>query len=173
MVVFQTAEALSPQDTDGASDVYLWHDGRVSLISHGGGQEPWIDASGQNVYFVTDKPLTAGDRDVNVDIYDARIDGGFDLSSPVPCSGDACQGQPSTPPASAGAPGSETLQGAGNLPQAAVVEKAKSRPLTRQQMLAKALKQCHKKPKHKRLVCERQARKRYAPVNKSARRSHR
>jgi hypothetical protein len=173
MVVFQTAEALSPQDTDGIADVYLWHDGRVSLISHGGGELPWIDASGQNVYFVTDRPLSAADRDVNVDSYDARIGGGFDLSSPAPCSGDACQGQPSTPPAAAAAPGSQTLQGAGNLPQAAVVEKATTKPLTRQQKLAKALKLCRKKAKHKRLACERQARKRYAPVNKSARRSHR
>jgi hypothetical protein len=173
MVVFATAEALSPQDTDGVSDVYLWHDGRVSLISHGGGELPWIDASGQNIYFVTNRPLSAADRDVNTDIYDARVGGGFDLSSPAPCSGDACQGQPSTPPVFAGAPGSETLQGAGNLSQVAVAGKARSRPLTRQLKLAKALKLCRKKTKHKRLACERQARKRYAPVNKSARRSHR
>jgi ribosomal protein L39E len=172
MVVFQTAEALSPQDTDGVSDVYLWHDGRVSLISHGG-ELPWIDVSGQNLYFVTDRPLSAADRDVNVDIYDARVDGGFDLSSSPPCSGEACQGQPSTPPAAAATPGSQTLQGAGNPPQAVVVEKATTKPLARQQKLAKALKQCRKKPKHKRVACERQARKRYAPVNKSARRSHR
>jgi hypothetical protein len=173
MVVFQTAEPLSPQDTDGVSDVYLWHDGRVSLISHGGGELPWIDASGQNVYFVTNRPLTTADRDVNVDIYDARVGGGFDLSSPAPCSGEACQGPPSTPPVSAGAPGSETLQGAGNLPQPVVVEEAKSKLLTRQQKLSKALKLCRKKSKHKRVACERQARKRYAPVNRSARRSHR
>ncbi len=173
MVVFATAEALSPQDTDGVEDVYLWHDGRVSLISHGGGTPFGITPSGQDVYFVTNKPLTAADRDVNVDIYDARVDGGFDLSSPAPCSGEACQGQSSTPPAAAAAPASETLQGAGNLPQAAPPETAKAKPLTRQQRLAKALKQCRKKPKHKRVACERQARKRYAPAKASARRSHR
>ncbi len=173
MVVFETAEALSPQDIDGVTDVYLWHDGRVSLISHGGGEHSGIDASGQNIYFVTDRPLTAGDRDVNVDIYDARIDGGFDLSRQAPCSGDACQGPSSTPPVSAGAPGSETLQGAGNPPQPLAAEHTKPKPLTRQQKLAKALKLCRKQPKHKRLACERQARKRYAPLNRSARRSHR
>jgi hypothetical protein len=173
LVVFATAEPLSPQDTDGVTDAYLWHDGRVSLISHGGGELPWIDASGQNVYFVTDKPLTAADRDVNVDIYDARVDGGFDLSSPPPCSGEACQGQASTPPASPGAPASQTPQTAGNLPVTAPPQKAKPKPLTRQQRLARTLKQCRKKPKHKRVACERQARKRYAPVKTSARRSHR
>jgi hypothetical protein len=173
IVVFATAEALSAQDTDGVSDVYLWHDGRVSLISQGGGEAPWIDASAQNVYFVTDRPLTAADRDVNTDIYDARVGGGFDLSSPPPCSGEACQGQPSTPPVSPAAPGSATLQGAANLPQALAPEKATSKPLTRRQKLVKALKLCRKKPKHKRMACERQARKRYAPVKTSARRSHR
>jgi hypothetical protein len=174
MVVFATAEALSPQDTDGVTDVYLWHDGRVSLISRGGGQEPWIDASGQDIYFVTDRPLTAADRDVNVDIYDARIGGGFDPSRPTPCSGDACQGTPSAPPAS-GTPSSETLQGAGNLPQAAVkaTSQPTSKPLTRRQKLARALKACRKKAKHKRVACEGQARKRYGLANKSARRSHR
>jgi hypothetical protein len=173
MIVFATAEALSPQDTDGVTDVYLWHDGRVSLISHGGGERPWIDASGQNIYFVTNQPLTAADRDVNADIYDARVDGGFDLSSPARCAGEACQGPSSTPPASTGAPASEAVQGAGNLPPAPAPTKPKSKPLTRQQKLAKALKRCRKKPKHKRLACERQARKRYAPPSKSARRSHR
>jgi hypothetical protein len=174
MVVFATAEALSPQDTDGVTDVYLWHDGRVSLISRGGGELPWIDASGQNIYLVTERPLAVADRDVNTDIYDARIDGGFDLSSPAPCSGEACQGQPSTPPASTAAPASETLQGAGNPPQTAPQPAAaKSKPLTHQQKLARALKQCRKQPKHRRLACERQARKRYAPVTRSARRSHR
>jgi hypothetical protein len=166
MVVFTTAEALSPEDTDGVSDVYLWHDGRVSLISTGGGQSPQIDASGQNIYFVTHQPLTAADRDVNTDIYDARIDGGFDLSSPPPCSGEACQGLPSTPPVSATAPASQTLQGA-------PPEKAKPKPPTAKQKLAKALTACHKKPKHGRLACERQARKRYGPTKKSAHRSHR
>ena len=174
IVVFQTAEALSPQDTDGVSDVYLWHDGRVSLISHGGGEAPRIDASGQNIYFATSQPLSAADRDVNTDIYDARIDGGFDLSSLPPCSGEACQGQPSTPPMATGAPGSETLAEAVSLPPApADVAKAKPKTLTRQQKLAKALKLCRKKPQPKRRACERQARKRYAPATKSARRSHR
>ena len=173
-IVFETAEALSPQDTDGVTDVYLWHDGHVSLVSHDGGQEPSIDASGQNIYFVTEQPLTAADRDANADIYDARVDGGFDLNTPPSCSGEACQGQPNTPPAVAGTPGSETLTAAGSPPpQPAIVATTKSKPLTRQQKLAKTLKLCRKKPKHKRLACERQARKRYAPPSKSARRSHR
>jgi hypothetical protein len=48
--------------------------------------------------------------------------------------------------------------------------KAKSKPLTRAQKLAKALKACKKKPKKKRASCQAQARKRYAirtPAKKS------
>ncbi len=102
MVVFETDEALSPDDTDGVADVYLWRDGRVSLLSRDGGEKPWISATGEDVYFVTNQRLTAADRDANVDIYDARVGGGFDLSAPAPCSGDACQGPPSAPPGLSG-----------------------------------------------------------------------
>jgi hypothetical protein len=98
MVVFATDEALSPDDTDGVADVYLWRDGQVSLISLGGGERPWISARGEDIFFVTNQKLTAGDRDANVDIYDARVGGGFDLTRPAPCSGDACQGPSSAPP---------------------------------------------------------------------------
>ena len=42
--------------------------------------------------------------------------------------------------------------------------KAKSKPLTRGQLLAKSLKQCKKaKSKHKRMQCERLAKKKYGP----------
>jgi hypothetical protein len=40
----------------------------------------------------------------------------------------------------------------------------KKKTLTRAQKLAAALKACHKKPKSKRAVCKRQARKRYGPI---------
>ena len=47
----------------------------------------------------------------------------------------------------------------------------KAKVLTRAQKLALALKACHKKPKgKKRQACERQARKKYGPVKKKAKR---
>jgi hypothetical protein len=48
--------------------------------------------------------------------------------------------------------------------------KAKAKTLTRAQKLKAALKACKKKPKGKRGSCEKQARKRFAPVKKSTRR---
>jgi hypothetical protein len=66
----QTSEALSAEDVDGGPDVYVWHDdGRVSLISDGvsGGTQPWITASGRDIFFVTKARLSALDGDVNGD----------------------------------------------------------------------------------------------------------
>jgi hypothetical protein len=108
MIVFVTAEALSPQDIDGVTDVYAWHDdGLVSLISDGlsGGSRAWVTPSGRDIFFVTGGRLTASDSDVNEDIYDARVDGGFHLTQPIPCSGDSCQGRPSLAPSLPGSAG--------------------------------------------------------------------
>lgn len=62
------------------------------------------DESGEDVFFTTTDQLVPQDVDTQVDIYDARIDGGFALPSvQSSCSEDACQGslagayQPPTP----------------------------------------------------------------------------
>ena len=57
-VVFSTNEALSPDDTNGASDVYEWHDGQVSLVSGGrpsllNSLVAFITASGNDIYFTS------------------------------------------------------------------------------------------------------------------------
>jgi hypothetical protein len=129
-VVFTTTEALASDDTNGTIDVYLWHDGRVSLISSGkpsddnlfavGGQpsvggffrgvRPMIAPSGRDVYFATTARLTPDDVDTGFTIYDARVDGGFHQSSQPPCTGDACQGGRSAPPP-ASPPGSSSSTG--------------------------------------------------------------
>jgi hypothetical protein len=46
-------------------------------------------------------------------------------------------------------------------PALPVTGKDRAKPLTRAQKLANALKACRRKPRHKRAVCERQARKAY------------
>jgi hypothetical protein len=94
-VVFETAEALAPSDTNGIGDVYAWHEGQVSLISaDGGGFYPGVTSSGTDIFFQTTSQVTAADGDTNIDLYTARIGGGFDLAEPALCAGDACQGQP-------------------------------------------------------------------------------
>jgi hypothetical protein len=131
-VVFNTTEALAPSDTNGTIDVYLWREGRVSLISSGkpsddsrflvnsdplGAGVPnnltLISPSGRDVYFTTTARMVSSDTDTVFDIYDARVDGGFDLATAPVCSGDACQGTPGAPPppttpGSTSSPGQQT-----------------------------------------------------------------
>jgi len=163
-VIFQTAEGLSPADTDGVTDVYEWHEGQVSLISNGGGTAIGISSSGQDVYFSTGQPLTAGDSGTETDFYDARIAGGFPASAPTPCSGEACQGQPVPQPQPPGTSASAAFNGPGS-PLSAETPPAsqpKPKPLTAAQKLAKALKACKAKHnKKKRTACEKKARNTY------------
>jgi hypothetical protein len=126
-----------------SSDVYEWRrdgidgcahlQGCVSLISSGqGGKIVMLlgsAAEGRDVIFSTASQLGAADNDSAIDIYDARIGGGFPAPAPRPteCEGDAC----STP---AGAPNDPTptllpFSGAVNLPGATKPKpKAKKKP---------------------------------------------
>jgi hypothetical protein len=102
-VVFETAEALSRDDTNGVTDVYSWRDGQVSLISRGGGSAVGITPSGRDMFFATKAPVLAVDGDVIDDVYDARVGGGVSLPRiPPPCFGDGCQGLLSGAPGLAG-----------------------------------------------------------------------
>ena len=83
-VVFNTAEALSPADTDGVTDVYEWHEGQVSLISSGGGSAIGITRSGEDIFFSTGQPLTPGDSGTEGDFYDARVRGRLPRERPGP-----------------------------------------------------------------------------------------
>jgi hypothetical protein len=116
-VVFQTEEALSSADHNNLTDVYAWHGGRVSLISADGGGSPLITSSGTDIFFTTTRQLTAADGDTNPDVYDARVNGGFDLSQPAPCEGEGCLGQRSSPPGLADGTGG--LGGQGNAQESA------------------------------------------------------
>lgn len=111
-VFFETAAALVPQDTNGAADVYEWENGTISLVSTGRGAAGahFLDASpsGDDVFIATGQRVLPSDRDANLDVYDARVNGGLPLppTPGAPCEGDACQSPPSPPndltPASAG-----------------------------------------------------------------------
>ena len=109
---FETEQALVGADTNGKSDVYMWSDGEVSLISTGkaGEGSKFIDsgANGSDVFFTTRERLVPADSDNQVDVYDARVGGGIpkqhELPQP-PCLGDECQPAFTAPPLMA-APGS-------------------------------------------------------------------
>ncbi len=139
-VFFETREALVPRDTNGQLDVYEYEAGRLDLISAGTGSSRsiFLDASedGSNVFFLSSQQLVAQDTNAEaLNIYDARVDGGFpEVASPPPCTtADACRAPVSPQPSIYGSPSSQTFSGAGNvIPPSAVKPKAKpkSRRLT-------------------------------------------
>ncbi len=178
-VFFQSTVGLTPQaldqkvvatDAEGdpvyAMNIYEYHAGRVSLISDGQdvtsvGRESNVellgtDASGGDVFFQTVDRLVGQDTDTNLDMYDARIDGGFPAPAlPSSCSGDTCQGPLGGAPALL-SPGSE-FQAGGNPPLAAApAVKAKPKQKAKRQ---KAQKQRPKGGKTGRGRAERRGRK--------------
>jgi hypothetical protein len=141
---FESGDALTPRDTNGAVDIYQWeepgagtctlaspaystqNDGCVELISTG--QNPldsrFVEASpsGEDVFIATASSVLPQDPG-GVDIYDARVNGGLPVPQPPPpgCEGEACQSPPEAP--NDPTPASSAFEGAGN-----VVEGASPRP---------------------------------------------
>ncbi len=162
-VVFETAEALSTADTDGSGDVYEWHNGQVSLISRGGAAQGWIDASGTDIYFTTNTQLTPDDTNTTLDIYDARVGGGFSFAQPSSCSDEACLGASALAPPAPGVSASAAFNGTGNLTSVPVsAGNPPPKRLTRAQKLATALRACNARhARKKRAACEKKARRTY------------
>jgi hypothetical protein len=155
-VVFQSAAGLTPQASDGlresytisnpeipivsyyVQNVYEYHDGVVYLISDGRDTASYqeesdvrldgISASGSDIFFEESNQLTSEDLDTQIDVYDARLNGGFPAhTSLLPsCIADSCQGQLSPAPVLL-APGSE-FQAGGNPPLATPPVAAKAKP---------------------------------------------
>jgi hypothetical protein len=180
-----------------AQNVYEFHDGEVSLLSDGkdttdtpGGDSEGnlspveligSDREAKNVFFATFDPLVPEDTDTQRDFYDAHVCSEAEpctvpvAGPPALCEGEACHPAPAGP-GSEGAPASESFVGAGNLilpPSVPSVVKPKTAAQVRAEKLAKALKLCRKKKnKHNRVVCEKQARKKYAVVAKAKKAAH-
>jgi hypothetical protein len=110
-IFFESGDALALQDTNRKVDVYEWEaqgegsclrpEGCLGLISSGraSSDASFVDASadGSDAFFLTDRSLVPSDPGL-VDVYDARVGGGFPLPpSPIPCQADACQSLPSEP----------------------------------------------------------------------------
>jgi hypothetical protein len=169
-VFFNTREALVAGDTNGVSDAYEYdtQTGKLSLLSTGEGEDgTWFveaSANGQDVFLVTRQRLSKSDPDDQVDLYDARVDGGLPEppEAQPPCQGDACQGTPSAAPSFNTA---SEFEGQGNPSFASTTTpkaKGKAKALTAaQQRLKRALAPCRKKKaKHSRALCEARVRKR-------------
>ncbi len=192
---FDSPDALVPTDKNGKEDVYEYEpenvgscgssSGCIGLISSGtsGKESAFLDASenGNNVFFLTAAQLVPADTDNAYDIYDARV---CTTASPCLSSNSSvvqeCEATGSCRPSSGegvslvSAAASATFSGPGNIATGVLPSKTltapKPKPLTRRQKLATALKACRKlKTRHKRIVCEARARKRYGakPKGKS------
>ena len=136
---FESFDRLVPRDKNGKQDVYQWQrvasraeceggiggelfvqdsGACIALISSGQGSSDsqFLDASpsGNDVFIGTGEGLLPQDRD-SIDVYDARIGGGFPPPpAPPSCEGDGCQGPTSAP--NDGTPSSQNFVGPGNLP---------------------------------------------------------
>lgn len=111
-VFFESRDAIAVTDTNaGAPDVYQWEaqgkgsctraGGCIALISSGRSPKgaTFVDASadGSDAFFITDASLVGADIGA-IDLYDARVGGGFpEPPPPIPCEGDACQFLPPEP----------------------------------------------------------------------------
>ena len=117
-VFFSTGDALLARDTNGKSDVYQYDvaSQTLHLITSGvsGSNSYFLDASpdGSDVFYVTRERRVGWDIDTSVDLYDARVGGGFPGPPPAPagCREDDCQGSPSVASQGRG-PGSDSVEG--------------------------------------------------------------
>jgi hypothetical protein len=165
---FTTPDALVPEDTNGKLDVYGFSDGRVSLVSSGGGEYgPLVggrgvsdsgatlagaSADGNDVFFATRDRLVARDTDEHIDMYDSRVDGGEgEPSAEMPaCIDEACKPAPSEP-ARLEQPGSASVTGPGNLKQTKRHKKPKPHKKKQGHRKKHAQKSNKKNRKHARL----------------------
>jgi hypothetical protein len=158
-VFFNSSDALVPNDVNGKEDVYEWKNGEAYLISSGtsGDSSYYASASksGDDVFFATREPLVASDRDQLLDVYDARVGGGFPRAAQsTPCEGaEACHGSARSAPGFAD-PATAVLSGASALSPGA-------------RRLKAALKACKQKPKKARAKCRSKARKRFTKAGRA------
>lgn len=191
-LVFDSSDRLSAADSNGAvEDVYEYEpdgvgscatqSGCVLLVSPGTGSVDSnflaMDETGNNVFFTTRERLVAQDKDELIDVYDARVGGGFASQTETQrseCQGEACQGTPAPPVFTM--PGSATFSGAGNLIEpitTPVPAPIKQKKASKTSMRTAMLRKCRtRRSKRKRAACEKHAHggSRHAHANVSAKR---
>ncbi len=168
-VFFNTVARLLPADTNGLSNVYEYEDGQLHLLSPGStsANAYFVEASasGEDVFLATSELLT--DKNGDVEIFDARVNGGFpEAAIPPACDEGDCAPAAQAPTLST--PASATFSGPGNPPLAPsniAVNASTTTKLSRAQELSRALKACRsKRNKRKRASCEARARRLYGPA---------
>jgi hypothetical protein len=138
-VVFTSTDRLTTNDQTNAQDVYMYHDGVLSLLTAGEGDSgsyvSEVSDDGKNVLIVSRSRLVGADRDAQeADVYDVRVGGGFlePPAPPAPCRGDDCQGPALAAPAAA-SPGTSRVSGPGKAPASKVARTISVSALTASQ----------------------------------------
>jgi hypothetical protein len=160
---FDSTDELLPQASNaGEMNVYEYEPGAVgdcqreggclALISSGTSNENsfFIDASasGDDVFMVSRQSLVAQDGDEALDMYDARVDGGFLAPPTPPCGGEACRAPVTPAPAIYQAPPSATFVGPGNPPTPPVLAPVSKAKKSKVKSKAKRAKSVRSKRKH-------------------------
>ncbi len=146
--------------------------GCVGLISAGTSPEEsaFMGASetGGDVFFTTLSQLSPQDQDSSMDVYDAHECTAASPCAPPPAlvlppcaTGDSCKPTPTPQPSVFGEPASETFSGNGNVAASVSSLAVTPRSGARALRLARALRECRKKPRKRRATCESLARRRY------------
>jgi DNA-binding beta-propeller fold protein YncE len=125
---FATQQALLEKDVNNDTDIYEWRTGATHLITDGvsdfqvevaAPKVLAVNEDGSDILFGLVAPsgsLTGYEQDRLLNLYDARIGGGFPPPSPqTHCHEDSCQGPLQPPPAQA-QPASAGFGGRGNVP---------------------------------------------------------
>jgi hypothetical protein len=132
-VAFQTWQGLVPTDANDEVDVYLWEDGRLTLLTDGQTDAPstimGITPDGRDVFFTTYSRLVPSDLDLQADLYDARVGGTAEplSNAPAPCQGDQCQPMAPPPSVGGGLPASVQTESRGNVQSKRQVTKKSKR----------------------------------------------
>lgn len=121
-VVFESLDALVPEDVNGVRDVYEWTAGSLHLISTGQSAQPSllfaVTPSADDTFFETGEKLVGeGQEPGRFAVYDARVGGGLasqQPTQPLTCVGRACQGEPAGQP-DLSTPGSAITRSKGNV----------------------------------------------------------
>jgi hypothetical protein len=167
VVYFNSSEALVPADVNSQEDVYEWKQGRVYLVSSGRSSDPSFYASagsnGRDVFFATREQLVPSDKDQDIDVYDAREEGGF--RQPVlsrPCEeAETCRGAASVAPALA----EPTTGSPSHIGQASAGALRREAELRRKRKTA--LKACTRKPKKAKAKCRTNVKKRFKKAGRA------
>lgn len=178
--VYEYRSAVADGGSIADANVTLISDGRDLTVERSGfipGTHLYgTDASDQDVFFSSGVPLVGQDTDTQIDLYDARVDGGF--PQPAATAGcvseEGCLGAEAMAPSFGAALSSSTVAGGNLAPRPAEVQvnKPKSKPLTRAQKLARALRACAKQRlRKKRAECQARAKSTYG-AHKKSRRTH-